>query len=77
MDAFSDNFLSGDDFEAVFSVFMTMVKTLLRQLVEEIFTDENDYGKFSSCVTVCYIAKAYHQRLGRRQRSEKKLQKTF
>lgn len=32
MDAFSDNFLSGDDFEAVFSVFMTMVKTLLRQL---------------------------------------------
>ena len=75
MDAFSDNFLSGDDFEAVFSVFMTGKNA--SEAVEEIFTDENDYGKFSSCVTVCYIAKAYHQRLGRRQRSEKKLQKTF
>ena len=62
MAAFSEDFLSADDFEAVLAIFCCYEYGInASEAVEKIATDEKDYHKCSLCVVVCCIATAYYQ----------------
>ena len=63
MVAFSEDFLSGDDFEALLAIFCCYdYGANNSEAVEEIATDEKGYHKCSLCAIFCYIATKYHQK---------------
>ena len=57
---FCEDLLSENDFEAVLATFCCYnYCASASEAVQKINTDQNDYHKCLSCVTVCWIAKIY------------------
>ena len=59
---FNEDFLCGDDFEAVLAIFCCYdYGPNASEAVSRNATDEKDYHKCSLYVMVCYIPTTYHQ----------------
>ena len=57
MAACSEDFLCGDDFDAVLAIFRSYgYGANAAEAVEKIVTDEKDYSKCSLCFTVCRVS---------------------
>ena len=64
MAAFSEKFLSENNFEAVLATFCCYEYGVnVSETVANIVTGQKGYHKWSLCVIVFCIAKAYHQRI--------------
>ena len=57
---FWEELLSGNDFEAVLATFCSYDHgTRTSEAVQKTVTDQKEYGKWTSCVIVCWIAKIH------------------